>query len=342
MSASEDAPIIKLANSILGLAIKQGRSDIHIEPMEGDVTVRFRIDGVLQVVQKLPKRVQLGLISRFKILSKLDIAEKRLPQDGRISVSMDAQADRLPRLDRPGQVGREGVHAHPRPVEHDARPRQAHLPRRRARARARDDPAALRHHLRHRADRVGENDDAVFGAGGNQRSRRQHLDRRRSDRIRPARRDADSGEPGDRADVRERAARVPAPGSGRPAGRRDARQGDRAHRGRSRADRPSRVHDAPHQQRRRRVHAAAAKWTSSRSSCRRPRSASSRSGSRGGCARRAKSRYPADANIARFWGIAGRHARVSRARLRRLRRQRRARPRRRLRSDEAEPRACAP
>ena len=91
MSASEDAPIIKLANSVLGLAIKQGASDIHIEPMETDVTVRFRIDGVLQVVQKLPKRVQLGLISRFKILSRLDIAEKRLPQDGRISVSMDAK-----------------------------------------------------------------------------------------------------------------------------------------------------------------------------------------------------------------------------------------------------------
>jgi type IV pilus assembly protein PilB len=91
MSASEDAPIIKLANSILGLAIKQGASDIHVEPMEADVTVRFRIDGVLQVVQKLPKRVQLGLISRFKILSRLDIAEKRLPQDGRISVTMDAK-----------------------------------------------------------------------------------------------------------------------------------------------------------------------------------------------------------------------------------------------------------
>jgi type IV pilus assembly protein PilB len=91
MSASEDAPIIKLVNSILGLAIKQGASDIHIEPMEGDVTVRFRIDGVLQVLQKLPKRVQLGVISRFKILSRLDIAEKRLPQDGRISVTMEGK-----------------------------------------------------------------------------------------------------------------------------------------------------------------------------------------------------------------------------------------------------------
>ncbi len=91
MSASEDAPIIRVVNSILGLAIKQGSSDIHVEPMEGDVTVRFRVDGVLQVVQKLPKRVQLGVISRFKILSRLDIAEKRLPQDGRISVTMEGK-----------------------------------------------------------------------------------------------------------------------------------------------------------------------------------------------------------------------------------------------------------
>jgi type IV pilus assembly protein PilB len=92
MNASEDAPIIRAANSILGLAIKQGSSDIHIEPMENDVTVRFRIDGVLEVVQKLPKKVQLGLMSRLKILARLDIAEKRLPQDGRISVTMEGKA----------------------------------------------------------------------------------------------------------------------------------------------------------------------------------------------------------------------------------------------------------
>ncbi len=91
MVASEDAPVIRLANSILGLAIKQGASDIHIEPREQDVTVRYRIDGVLQVVQRLPRRVQAGLISRVKILSRLDIAEKRLPQDGRISATMDGR-----------------------------------------------------------------------------------------------------------------------------------------------------------------------------------------------------------------------------------------------------------
>jgi type IV pilus assembly protein PilB len=91
MKASKDAPIIRLVNSVLGLAIKQGASDIHIEPMEQDVSVRYRIDGVLQPVQRLPKKVQLGLISRLKILSKLDIAERRLPQDGRFGVSMNGK-----------------------------------------------------------------------------------------------------------------------------------------------------------------------------------------------------------------------------------------------------------
>src|SRR5438552_14434191 len=90
-SASEDAPIIRLGNSILDLAIKKGASDIHIEPMEKDVVVRVRLDGVLQVVQNLPKKVQLGFISRLKILSKLDISEKRIPQDGRISISMEGK-----------------------------------------------------------------------------------------------------------------------------------------------------------------------------------------------------------------------------------------------------------
>ena len=87
--SAEDAPIIRLANNILALAIKRGASDIHIEPQEKELAVRFRIDGALAQVQVLPKKIQMGLISRLKILSKLDIAEKRLPQDGRISVRME-------------------------------------------------------------------------------------------------------------------------------------------------------------------------------------------------------------------------------------------------------------
>jgi type IV pilus assembly protein PilB len=109
MSASEDAPIIRLANSVLGLAIKQGASDIHIEPMEAEVTIRFRVDGVLQIVQRLPKRVQLGLISRLKILSHLDISEKRLPQDGRISVLMEGKSIDFRVSTVPGKWGEKVV-----------------------------------------------------------------------------------------------------------------------------------------------------------------------------------------------------------------------------------------
>ncbi|MGA2630705.1 MAG: ATPase, T2SS/T4P/T4SS family [Terriglobia bacterium] len=87
--SAEEAPIIKMANQILGNAIRKGASDIHIEPQEQELVVRFRIDGELQQVETLAKKVQMALVSRFKILSKMDIAEKRLPQDGRISVRMD-------------------------------------------------------------------------------------------------------------------------------------------------------------------------------------------------------------------------------------------------------------
>ena len=139
MSASEDAPIIRLANSILGLAIKQGASDIHIEPMEQDVTVRFRIDGVLQVVQRLPKKVQLGLISRLKILSQLDIAEKRLPQDGRISVTMEGKPIDFRVSTVPGKWGEKVCMRILDKSNTHARPRQADLARADARARARDD-----------------------------------------------------------------------------------------------------------------------------------------------------------------------------------------------------------
>jgi type IV pilus assembly protein PilB len=91
-TASEDAPVVRLANNILALAIKKGASDIHIEPQESGVILRLRIDGVLYVENKLSKKIQLPLASRFKILSRLDISERRLPQDGRISIKLDDRA----------------------------------------------------------------------------------------------------------------------------------------------------------------------------------------------------------------------------------------------------------
>jgi len=84
LDASDEAPIIKLLNSLLFRAVKDRASDIHIEPYEKEVEVRYRIDGVLYPVLTPPKAIQEALASRVKIMSGLDIAEKRLPQDGKI------------------------------------------------------------------------------------------------------------------------------------------------------------------------------------------------------------------------------------------------------------------
>lgn len=83
---AEEAPVIKLCNLILVDAIKKGASDIHAEPYEKFMRIRFRIDGMLQEVMKPPMRLKNAIISRLKIMSRLDIAERRLPQDGRIKL----------------------------------------------------------------------------------------------------------------------------------------------------------------------------------------------------------------------------------------------------------------
>jgi type IV pilus assembly protein PilB len=82
---TEDAPIVKLANLLIRQAIQDRASDIHIEPTEHDVRIRYRIDGVLHEIMRSPKRVQQGLISRIKIMADLNISERRMPQDGRLS-----------------------------------------------------------------------------------------------------------------------------------------------------------------------------------------------------------------------------------------------------------------
>jgi type IV pilus assembly protein PilB len=84
--AAEEAPIIKLCNLILTDAVKRGASDIHVEPYEKEYRVRFRIDGILQNVMAPPMKLRDAMTSRIKIMSKLDISEKRLPQDGRIMI----------------------------------------------------------------------------------------------------------------------------------------------------------------------------------------------------------------------------------------------------------------
>ena len=86
--STESAPIIKVSNLILIEALKAGASDIHVEPYEKEFRVRFRVDGVLHNIMALPMRTRDPLISRLKIMAKLDISEKRLPQDGRIKIRL--------------------------------------------------------------------------------------------------------------------------------------------------------------------------------------------------------------------------------------------------------------
>jgi type IV pilus assembly protein PilB len=87
--SAEDAPVIKLVYSILGQAVGEGASDIHFEPSDDEMRVRFRVDGVLREAAHVPKRMVNAVVSRVKIMSDLNIAEKRVPQDGRVSVSVE-------------------------------------------------------------------------------------------------------------------------------------------------------------------------------------------------------------------------------------------------------------
>jgi type IV pilus assembly protein PilB len=90
-AAVEDAPVVKMINAILMDAVKRGASDIHFECFEHDLRVRYRIDGALLEVMRPPKKMQAALVSRFKIMAALNIAERRVPQDGRIKLKMGKQ-----------------------------------------------------------------------------------------------------------------------------------------------------------------------------------------------------------------------------------------------------------
>ena len=88
--SADDAPVVKLVHSIIADAVRRGASDIHFEPRGSDMRVRFRVDGVMLDSTTVPRHLVAGLVSRIKIMADLDIAERRLPQDGRIGLSVDA------------------------------------------------------------------------------------------------------------------------------------------------------------------------------------------------------------------------------------------------------------
>ncbi len=88
VNLADDAPVVKLINAILTEAVRRGVSDVHLEPFEHEIRIRYRLDGSLQEVMKPPVKLKAALTSRIKIMSNLNIAEKRLPQDGRIKLKM--------------------------------------------------------------------------------------------------------------------------------------------------------------------------------------------------------------------------------------------------------------
>ncbi|MGH3995646.1 MAG: GspE/PulE family protein, partial [Pseudonocardiaceae bacterium] len=109
--SADDAPVIKLVNSIIAQAVEERASDIHYEPDGRDMRVRFRVDGVLRETTQIPRRMVAGVVSRVKIMANLDIAEKRVPQDGRVSLTVeghaiDTRVVTMPRVDGEGIVMR--------------------------------------------------------------------------------------------------------------------------------------------------------------------------------------------------------------------------------------------
>ena len=221
-TGGDDTPVVKFVNKVLLDAIKRGASDIHFEPYETQYRVRLRMDGILRTVAKAP--IQLGnrIASRLKVMSGLDIAERRVPQDGRIKLnlsktkSIDFRVSTLPTLFGEKIVLRI-LDASAAKLGIDKlgyEENQKHLF-------VEGHSQALRHGAGHRPHRLGQDGVAIHGAQYPQHRRPKHLHRRG-----PGGNPCRGHQPGTaehqaRHDLRRRAALVPAPGPGHHHGRRN-------------------------------------------------------------------------------------------------------------------------
>ena len=213
---SGEAPVIRLVNLMLMSAIQKGASDIHIEPYEKEFRIRFRIDGILYSVMTPPMKFRDAITSRVKIMAKLDIAEKRLPQDGRIKIrfasdgatkEIDFRVSCLPTL-----FGEKIVL---RLLDKDKlmldMTKLGFEPESLARLEAAD-RQAVGHGAGHRADRQRQDQHALFVDLQDQHPRNQHHDRGGSRRVQSRRRQPGPGPREHRAQLRRGPALVPAPG----------------------------------------------------------------------------------------------------------------------------------
>ena len=225
--AAEEAPIIKLVNLILTDAVKRGASDIHVEPYEKEYRVRFRIDGILQNVMAPPMKLKDAITSRVKIMAKLDISEKRLPQDGRIMIKylkdgkkkeLDFRVSTVPTLFGEKIVMRlldkENLRLDMTKLGFE--------PESLDQIRAANSEA-VRHGAGHRAYRVGQNQHAVFVGGAPEYAGNEHYDRRGPGRIPASWNQPGADEGADRVEFRLRPARLPAARPQHHSGRRNPR-----------------------------------------------------------------------------------------------------------------------
>ena len=290
-----EAPVVRLVNLLIEEAVAAEASDIHIEPFEDTLRVRYRIDGILYDQEAPPRRLQAALTSRIKLMAEMNIAERRLPQDGRIRVTLARPARRHPRLDR----------AHrPRRVDRDAAPRPlVGVPALRpARLRAGDGASAstrlirrpARHPPRHRAHRLGQDHHALRRARQDQLARQEDHHDRGPRRVPAQGREPDPGAAEDRAHLRQRAAPHRPPGPRRHHGRRDPRPRDGGDRHPGRAHRPPRLLHPAHQRRARRRHAASGHGRRAVPRRLGARAACSPSGSCGGSAQACRAPYEPD------------------------------------------------
>jgi general secretion pathway protein E len=124
---ASEAPVIRLVNLLLQRAAELDASDVHIEPFDGRLKIRYRIDGVLQEAEGPPPTLTAAFISRVKIMAKLNIAERRLPQDGRVEGTHPGQGSRRARIHSPDDARRERRHAPAQPWRRRAGPADARL-----------------------------------------------------------------------------------------------------------------------------------------------------------------------------------------------------------------------
>ena len=207
LGSTSDAPVIRMINALLLQALRERASDIHFEPYDARSVVRFRVDGVLRHIIEPPRALHAALVSRIKVMASLDIAEKRLPQDGRMALklgdkSVDVRVSTLP----------TGCAAPARQGYGVARLERAGHGARHARCGRPPGARAAWHRAGDRTDRLGQDDDLVRGHVTPAARGAQHHDRRRPDRVRARRRGADAGQSTDRAHVRAQLAVDPAPG----------------------------------------------------------------------------------------------------------------------------------